>query len=52
MGTLAAWVFVVGLMVVFACIVALSRLWMQLIGRANEWRADLLAQYAPKDEAE
>lgn len=52
MGTLAAWVFVAGLMVVFACIVALSRLWIQLTRRANESRASFLAQYAPKDEAE
>lgn len=52
MGTLAAWIFVVGLMIVCACIVALSRLWMQLTGRANELRADRLAQYASRDEAE
>lgn len=52
MGTLAAWVFVAGLMVLFACIVALSRLWVQLTGRAKEWEADRLAQYAAKDGEE
>lgn len=52
MGTLAAWVFVVGLMVLFACIVALIRLWLQLTGRDEEWKAERLAQYAAKDGEE